>query len=245
VVKRRLSRASPIPLYVQLKTALRDAVQREMRPGQLLPGEQALSRLYHVSRITTRQALTALANEGLIYRARGKGTFVAEPKLLAPLADGWTFRQELADATREPEAEVLSVEHVAADERHVHLLGCAPGDHVLKVKLLWFLGDEPSIYRVVYLPEDVAPTLSEATLDRRSLQRVLRDDFGVRIEHAEETLECVRADEYRASLLGVAPNDPLLLVERVSYLESRSPVEYARTFYRADRYKLRLSAISD
>ena len=68
-----------IPLYYQLEHILRTQIESgEAVPGQRLPTEQELSRQYHISRATVRQALAALVSEGLLYRRQGKGTFVTE-----------------------------------------------------------------------------------------------------------------------------------------------------------------------
>lgn len=236
----RLSRASPIPLYVQIKEVLRDEIRRELEPGRLLPGDDELCRRYGVSRITVRQALTALAHEGLIRRIQGKGTFVSEPKTVEPLVEGRTFAEEINDELQEPGTEVLSVELIPVDVRHVEILGAQPADRVFKIKLLRSIGREPAIYRVAYLPERFYPRLLASDLQQYSIYWLLKHRRELDLSHAEETVECVRADEYRASLLGIAPNEPLLLVERVVLLADGTPVEFVRCFYRSDRFKLRL-----
>ncbi|MDR2670807.1 MAG: GntR family transcriptional regulator, partial [Oscillospiraceae bacterium] len=77
-----LDKNTPIPLYFQLKQLILGMIEAgDLRPGDLLPTEQALGGIFSISRSTTRQALSELVLEGYLYRAKGKGTFVAQPKL--------------------------------------------------------------------------------------------------------------------------------------------------------------------
>lgn len=76
-MKGKLHKESTVPLYRQLKEILKEAIRRgEFRPGDRLPTEMELCETFGVSRITVRQALNELANEGFLYRQQGSGTFV-------------------------------------------------------------------------------------------------------------------------------------------------------------------------
>ena len=73
-----INRSSKLPLYHQLYEIVRgDILGKKWQPGDMLPPESELIDTYQVSRTTVRQVLDMLVNEGLIYRQRGRGTFVA------------------------------------------------------------------------------------------------------------------------------------------------------------------------
>ena len=77
-----LDKNSPIPLYFQLEEILKERIETgELKPGDLLSSEKELSEKYQISRPTIGQALRGLVNEGLLYREKGKGTFIAKPKI--------------------------------------------------------------------------------------------------------------------------------------------------------------------
>ncbi len=72
---------SPIPFYYQIREQLRHLIlSGQLNPGDILPTEMEICTGCGVSRMTARQALTQLSNEGLVTRQRGRGTFVAAPK---------------------------------------------------------------------------------------------------------------------------------------------------------------------
>jgi GntR family transcriptional regulator len=86
-----IDHASPVPYYAQVKETLRGPIERgDWKAGDQLPGEPELCSMFDVSRTVIRQALTELMYEGLIVRVKGKGTFVAKPKILESLAQKLT-----------------------------------------------------------------------------------------------------------------------------------------------------------
>ncbi len=73
-----LNKASGVPLHIQLANLLRErAYRKELRPNERLPSERELCQRYDISRITVRQALSTLSQEGPIYSIVGKGTYLA------------------------------------------------------------------------------------------------------------------------------------------------------------------------
>lgn len=74
----RLDRDSKHPLYIQVRESIRKGLAEGNRDvDESLPSELVLAEQYGVSRITVRNAILDLVNEGLLYRVPGKGTFVA------------------------------------------------------------------------------------------------------------------------------------------------------------------------
>ena len=78
----KVDRSSPLPLHYQLKQHLLEKIESgEWKPNDLIPSEQEMQTSFGLSRITVRQALSDLVYEGLLIRERGRGTFVAPPKM--------------------------------------------------------------------------------------------------------------------------------------------------------------------
>src|SRR5439155_12748729 len=78
----QLDRNSFVPLYYQLQELLKEQIESSLwQPGDLLPSEPALARIFGVSRVVVRQALAILEDDRQIVRIKGRGTFVAEPKI--------------------------------------------------------------------------------------------------------------------------------------------------------------------
>src|SRR5256885_4107636 len=109
-------RNSPLPRYYQLKEIMRERVRAgEWQPGDLIPSERELSETYSISRMTARQAITDLVNEGLFYREQGRGTFVADNRITQQLLQLTGFTEDISTRGQRPSTIVLSAAMHPAD----------------------------------------------------------------------------------------------------------------------------------
>ena len=132
---------------------------------------------------------------------------------------------------------ILDTGYVAAEAQLAGYLGIRPGGRVLRVHRLRLADGEPMSIDISYLPARRFPGLRR-NLQNASLYETLASAYGVELAEAEETIETVLAGAEDARLLGVDVGLPLLLVSRHSFDASGSPVEWARSWYRGDRYKI-------
>lgn len=233
-----LDRDSEVPLYVQLKRALEEGIESgRYRPGQQLPGEPELCRRFNVSRTVVRQALKEMSYEGRISREKGRGTFVAEPKIasrsLVHSLSG--FYEDMLDRGSPPVDEVLEREILPARARVARYLEIPELEPVHKITRLRFVEGEPIVLVTSYLPYEVCRELAEADLVDQSLYAFLRETCGITIARGRRRIEAIVADEYEAKLLKVERGFPLLKMDSVSYAQSGEPVEYFQGLFRSDR----------
>src|SRR5690349_24938010 len=110
-------RGGPLPRYYQLKEIIRERIMAgEWEPGALIPSERELCEQYGISRMTARQSITELVNEGYLYREQGKGTFVAQPKITQSLTTLTSFTEDMKARAQRPITRVLSREMYPADQ---------------------------------------------------------------------------------------------------------------------------------
>ena len=235
--------AGYLTLWRQLKVVLRDLVLTELNPGDRIPTEPELCERYGVSRVTVRQAVSSLVHEGLLAKQQGRGTFVLPRRVEEPLGQEIAIPPAGLDVLEGSAgtlaARILTAEQLPADKRLSIRLRLAPGDLVYKVRKLHSLSGEPAHYDVSYFPDALCRDLFRHDIASRSLSDILKREYGLEPATIDETIECITTDGYRANLLGVPVGAPLVLVERVYRLPSGMPVQFSRTFYRSDRYKLR------
>jgi DNA-binding GntR family transcriptional regulator len=236
--ERPLDPAASTPLWLQLKHALRDLVTFHLKDGDRVPSETELCRRYHLSRVTVRQAITSLVDEGLLLRQQGRGTFVRAARLTELLSESAHFLLGGFDAADPAQIRLFSVEQVALPDWIAAKPGMAGGGPAFKIRKVLASGGEPVASRTSYVPARLVPGLLSADL-RQPLVRTLEEVFALRPQEAEETMEFIIADEFRAHMLGVAIDHPLILVERIVRLAGGEAVECSRTFYKADRFQFR------
>ena len=240
-----VDRSSYIPYYVQVVHALKDYIEHGGgQPGEQLPGEPELCRLFGVSRTVIRQALKELEYEGLIVREKGRGTFIAEPKIRESLFQELTgFYQDMAAKGHPPVSKILKQTVVPAIPKIAAYLNLNPETPVIQIDRLRYVQDEPIVFVTTYLPHALCPMLLEADLTEQSLYAFLEQEYGLVIARGRRILEAVLANEYDAELLGVMPGAPLILLDSVSYLEDGTPIEFFHALHRGDRSRFEVELI--
>ena len=236
---------SPVPYYAQLIELLRQKINRKTwLPGNQIPGEEELCRQYEVSRTVVRQALRELELEGLVTRRKGKGTFVAEPKISEGLVQKLTgFYADMVERGYKPVTRVLHQRVIPADENVSAYLKIKPGTPVTDIMRLRFINDEPIQIVTTYIPCDLCPQLATADLSERSLYAFLQDECHIELARGHRYIEAVIAGQAEAGLLGIPPGAPLLLLDSVSTLEDGTPVEYYHALHRGDRSRFEVDLI--
>ncbi len=232
-----VNRDSPIPYYVQVADALRVNIdQGRWRSGEQLPGELELCQTFDVSRPVIRQALQELMNQGLVVRHKGKGTFVAAPKIREGLFQKLTgFYQDMVNQGYEVRNEVLKQTVTPASPKIAARLGLKPETPVIELQRLRFVQGEPIALVSSYLPYALCAKLVNEDLTRQSLYAFLEQQCGLVITRGRRTLEAVAASEYEATRLQIPRGVPLIMLDSVSYLNDGTPVEYFHAVHRGDR----------
>jgi GntR family transcriptional regulator len=238
-----LSTSSPLPLYRQIHSQLRAAIlSGALKPGDPLPSESQICRQTGVSRMTARQALELLANEGLVVRHRGRGTFVASRKALLTDLEwlGLSYTEIMGRAGLRVGAQVLeqrletALDHVRASLR------LAPGAQVVRIVRIRSAGEMTLSLETSYYPHARFPGLEGADLQDESILRHLQQHYGLVPAYAVDTVEIASAAQVEARALGLAPGAPIARVTTLSYLEDDTPVAYAETIHRGDCFRATL-----
>ncbi|HEY8425541.1 MAG TPA: GntR family transcriptional regulator [Limnochordales bacterium] len=226
------------PLYVQLKRALLDLIERgEIRHGQRIPSERQLAQHLGISRMTVRQALVELVQESVLVRRQGRGTFVAERKIEQGLVSLTSFSEDMRRRGMRPGARLLDMEVQEAPPKVEKALGLDGDRRVLVIRRLRLADGIPMALETSHLPIARVPSVPRRRVVEGSLYEYLQGELGIDLARAHQTLEPVLAGESEARLLGVEPGSPLLLMERTTYDATGEPVEFVRSLYRGDRYK--------
>lgn len=227
----------PIPYHYQLRELLRDEIAAgRWEVGERLPSERELCETFNLSRTTVREAIDALVNEGLLRREKGRGTFVAEPKILESLLQTPIgFMDSMLEQGYHVETRVLRMEIVPVPRTIAHELRLRSDEPVTVIDRLRFVLNEPILLVTSYVPQKMCPSLINEDLTRNSLYHLLQGKYSLRIAHAKRFMEAVAANELEARLLNIEPGSPLMLIESTAYLEDGSPLEYFKARHRGDR----------
>lgn len=220
------------PLYRQIKALITQSlVAGEWKPGSAIPSEQDLARRYNVSQGTVRTAISELAEEKLVIRYQGRGTFVAshaEERVQFPFLRITPDEGELTALT----ATLVSLQRERADALCREHLQLPRGATVMMLKRRLTLNGRDICFEEVRLPATLFKGLSEALVQRHDcmLYSMYETAFGVRALHAEERIRAVDAMGEAALHLAVPTGAPLLLVERVASTYGGKPMEWRLSY---------------
>ncbi len=233
-----LKKSDGIPLYVQIRKSLReDIINKVLVPGQKIPSEDELAAQFGVSRMTVRQGISDLIDEGLLYRRHGVGTFVAQPHLERDHTRLTSFIESAKKEGMDVRVEVLIADILPAKLKAARSLALNEGDLVIRVKTLRFVAGLPITVHDAYIPYKLFPQLLQEDLESNHLWDIL-ESYGFRVKRAIQRLEAREADEEIARLLEVDEGSPILYKERTVYLDDGTPVEFTYCYNRGDRYRL-------
>lgn len=226
------------PKYVVIAAALREKITSEaLNPHTLLPSERELGEAHGVSRMTARQALSLLENEGLVYRRPPRGTFVAEPRVLFHVG---SFTDEIIRVGRKPAAQLIWAERRVPEPSVLDAFGSGT-EEVHALQRLRFADGEPIALETTYFPLHRTPGLLEQQLDG-SLWELLRDQYGVTGEHARARLRSVVIDDASCAHLQIRAASAGILLTRWAYDTDGACFEFAQDIYRADRAEFEVAA---
>lgn len=230
-----IDKSSPIPVYYQLKEAISKKIADGVwKVGQCIDSERELSESYGVSRMTIRQALGELVQEGILVREKGKGTFVCEPKVKQ--RDMMSFSEMIEKTGRALKTEVLEFEIVDTPE---DLSDVFAFDKLYKINRNRIVDGECIANEIVYIPVDYCGYIDEVKL-KGSLFRIL-GEFGYSVDHSESSIRAVIMDNNYRRIFNVSEDVPLLQTISKTLTNDNKVLFMEESTYRSDKYILEVN----
>jgi GntR family transcriptional regulator len=234
-----LNKISGIPLHVQLANVLREQVlNHQLQPEERLPSERELCEMYGISRITVRQALNTLTQEGLVYSTAGKGTFIAGSALDEELQPLSSFTQDMERRGMRSTSHVLDTSIFPADDFWADRFKMPRGAEVVYLHRLRLGDGLPVSVQHTYLPHHLCPNLLAVDFSAHSLYDVLGREYHYHLTHSDTLIEAALADFEEADLLKLQMPAAVLISEQSTYLDTGVIIEITRSIFNAERYKL-------
>jgi GntR family transcriptional regulator len=232
-----LDKQGAVPLYLQLKKLLESQISRgSLPPHSRIPSERELSEQYAISRMTARQALLELIQEGRLYTSAGKGTFVAEPKIRQSLQSLTSFTEDMRLRGLQPGTRLLTCVLDTATPAVAATLRLPEDASVVRIERLRLADAEPMALETAFLAFDGMERLLELDLSG-SLYAVLRSEFGIIPAEAQQEFEACLANPRERSLLKLSDGAPVLQIQRTTFDSEGRPFEFVQSVYRSDRYR--------
>ena len=205
--------------------------------GNPIPAERQLAVDLGVSRLTVRAALDELVRDGHLDRRHGSGTYVTEPKIAQPLTLT-SFSDDMRRRGMTPGSRTLELVSTTAGARLAHRLEVSPEARLIRVKRLRLADNKPMAMEVLHVPEELVPGLTRQDFEYHSFYELLKNRYGTTIASGTQSIEPTVTSEEESEVLNVPLHTPAFLFERTTVSASGRIVEFVRSIYRGDRYRL-------
>ena len=230
-----VDKKSPIPVYYQLKNIILKKIQSgEYAEGSLIPSERDLGESLDISRMTVRQALNQLVAEGVLYREKGRGTFVSRSKI--EQRNIMSFSDTVAMKGLVPTTRVLHFTKISIDEDIASILGIKANEKVYVLKRLRLANGVPVGIEEDFIPEKYCSSLEKFDLTL-SLYKLIKDEYSYTISYIDNVIEASKPTKEEREQLDISNNVPVLRITGVNYTETDIKLFYERSVYRSDEYK--------
>ncbi len=230
-----------LPVYYQIKETIKNwIIDREYNPGDKIPSENQLSKMFDVSRLTVRQAITQLVYEGFLISKQGQGSFVIDDeKLIDSFSLEFTgFMDDLfyhisKTTTKSAEIKKIQVPKFVRDKLEID----ENIEEIIQIKRVRLKSGKCFANTINYIPIEIGVQISKKELFKKPLLQIMEQDLGVKFKEAFQTIEATFANREVAENLQIPPGSPILFAQRIMYKEKQKPVEFVQSSYRGDLYK--------
>lgn len=224
--------------YETVAAGIRGTIAASLAPHDAVPPERELVAIYGVSRMTVRQAIAKLVDEGRVYNIHGSGTYVGSADLFLKSLKLTSFTEDMMSRGYAASSRVLMLTSEPANAEIARLLNIPIEHECTHIRRLHLADDNPMAIEDDYLAREVL-ALENFNLAEPLYSQL--DRSGHELHRAEQEIQAITLDDEQARLLGVQPGTAALSVTRVSSSRRGQLIEYARTIYRADRYTFQLA----
>lgn len=228
-----------LPAYIKIHDAIKKDIEKEVWTiGSRLPSERDLAEHFEVSRMTLRQAITLLVEEGILERRVGSGTYVASHRVQERMRGTTSFTEIVNSQGRKPSSKLISYQRQLASDTEINQLHLEESDYVIRMERIRYADKVPLVYEVASIPEKFIKNVKKTDITEHFFQTLTSN--GYEIGKSQQTIYAKIASERVASYLEVAKGHTILALTQVSFFTDGRPFEYVRSQYVGDRFEFYL-----
>ena len=228
-----------LPAYIQIHDHIKKEIDEgKWEIGQRLPSERDLSDQFQVSRMTLRQAITLLVEEGVLERRVGSGTYVASNRVQEKMRGTTSFTEIIKSQGKDPSSKLISYRRTLPNKKEADQLGIPVSETIIRMERVRFADQVPVVYEVATIPEKFIKSFKKEEVTSHFFQTL--EDHGYRIGKSQQTIYARLANDKIASYLSIPKGHPILALTQVSYLDDGTAFEYVKSQYVGDRFEFYL-----
>lgn len=230
--------------YLAFYHEIKDKIlSREYPEGNMLPSETQFMAKYNISRITVRNALALLEQEGYVYRIQGKGCYVSSNYRQQSLDKIHSYTDAILAAGMAPGRTILKNAVEPCTKKVAALLHLKERDPVFILKRIILADGLPICLTQATLPYAKLIDIDCYDFRSESLYDILENKYGYTIDRTAISFEASASDPQVSKLLSIPENTPLLIYNSISYSKigkDELPIELCESYYLTNKIKYKL-----
>ena len=230
-----------MPIYLQLREIIRNKIDDgEYMPGTAIPSENKLAETFGINRITIRNAVDALVNEGLLRRVQGKGVFVVGKKNELSIEEHAGF---VGDAIRSDSRVSIKELHKSereAGNKYANLFGLELEDEIYYIRQMHSLNGIETSIEEFFMPKKILPSLDSINSSVFTFRDIL-SFYGIKLEKMTQTLRIIKGSAKVRKLLNVPEGVAIFLLECDFYNEKNEVIAHSISNIRSDMQSFSVS----
>lgn len=227
------------PVYIQIHNQIKKDIEAGVwAVGDRIPSERELALEFNVSRMTLRQAVQTLVEEGILERQVGAGTFVARKKVQEKMTGVTSFTELMEEQGKKPSSRTVSYLVTTPSLSEMERLKLKDDEKVLRMERIRYADEVPICFEVATLPYSLVKDYERNQITT-SLYRTL-EESGLKIGHAQQSVSAQVASERIAEYLNIKRGSAILRLRQITELGDGTPFEYVRTQYAGDKFEFYL-----
>ncbi|MFV0361845.1 MAG: GntR family transcriptional regulator [Suipraeoptans sp.] len=230
-----------MPVYLQLRELIRHKVEEgEYSPGTAIPSENKLAETFGINRLTVRNAVDALVNEGILQREHGKGVFVVGEKYEELLEEQGGFIGSETMSKRVTVKEQIKTLRYAGD-KYANFFNIDPKDLIFYIRHLKCVDELPLSLEEIYIPQAVIPQLEEVNSSVFNMRDIFKF-YGIEQCSMRQSMELFTGEDSKTRKMLKVSDDVALFMLECNYRDQNgSMIEVTRSYIRSDKESFRIN----
>lgn len=220
------------PLYNTVRSLILMKLRNgEWKPGEKIPTEPELAKLFSVSVGTVRKAVEDLVSEQMLIRRARIGTTVSTHDKYDQFSTFFNFSNR-TDTEMHIEPKLLTFKKVLANKAIAKSLDVSIGETLFVIDNLRLIDNKPTMFDRIWLPQKKFMGLTQREFESRkgSIYSLYQSQFMMTIVRINEQIEAIQAPDYVRSELGLKKTDPVLKISRYAYTYGDEVVEFRNRY---------------
>ncbi|MDQ0223387.1 GntR family transcriptional regulator [Streptococcus moroccensis] len=228
-----------LPAYIQIHNQIKDEIDQGIwKIGQRLPSERDFADHFEVSRMTLRQAVTLLVEEGVLERKVGSGTYVASTRIQEKMRGTTSFTEIIRSQGKHPSSQVISYIESKPNKKEQAHLELRPTETVIRMERVRYADEVPVVYEVAVVPKKFIARFAKEDITQHFFKTLT--EHGFKIGKSQQTIYARLAEGVVTDYLGLEAGQAILGLTQVSYFDDGQAFEYVKSQYAAERFEFYL-----